>query len=501
MGVTFPNMVLREAILVLLYTFVIGDSQKPSIEKESINLFFRSLNYDPSEILVYRGEGVASFQKREGKLDDEKKFIVTTREKKTLTNGNADIGVITSNEHITYPGAFLSANSDLMDNNPRLLTFDREPMQYTVNLPGLLNEDAGFKVDPTFYNFKQGHNKIVNTWFEKYIKDHDIFALFQSDSSFAYSKEQLRVKFSLDFKATSVESKIDFDSINKQKKTVMVHKFKQVFYTVSAVPPMRPEDFFKSTVTKSDLESKIDNKNPAVMVDSVSYGRMIYVVMETSSTDRKSKALMEAKLSKIDMHTSSDVDYSKELKNFNIQVFVMGGSSNHIELINVKTLKDVADVIIKYNKFSRTNLGYPISYSTMFIKDNTRAIVRSSAEYIETTREEFNKGIFRLAHHGAYVAQFSLSWDEVKFDQRGDEVISREHWDGSWRDLTAPFAANIELPGNARNIAIMARECTGLAWDWWRKVVDRKGVPLINWRQLKIWGTTLDPAQSIRPAI
>ncbi|MCE5173725.1 hypothetical protein LQV63_31355, partial [Paenibacillus profundus] len=44
---------------------------------------------------------------------------------------------------------------------------------------------------------------------------------------------------------------------------------------------------------------------------------------------------------------------------------------------------------------------------------------------------------------------------------------------------------------------IFARECTGLAWEWWRTVIDEYNVPLTSNINVSIWGTTLYPKSSI----
>lgn len=53
------------------------------------------------------------------------------------------------------------------------------------------------------------------------------------------------------------------------------------------------------------------------------------------------------------------------------------------------------------------------------------------------------------------------------------------------------------IPPNAINIRIYARESTGLAWDWWRTVLDERHVPLSREINVTLSGTTLNPKGSI----
>ncbi|EMY3421672.1 thiol-activated cytolysin family protein, partial [Escherichia coli] len=147
--------------------------------------------------------------------------------------------------------------------------------------------------------------------------------------------------------------------------------------------------------------------------------------------------------------------------------------------------------------FSLKNPAYPISYTSTFLKDNSIAAVHNKTDYIETTSTEYSKGKINLDHSGAYVAQFDVSWDEVSYDKNGNEILTHKTWNGSNQDKTAHFATVIPLEANARNINILARECTGLAWEWWRTIIDEKNVPLAPNVNVSIWGTTLYPRTSI----
>ncbi|MBL2086613.1 hypothetical protein ELI61_29620, partial [Klebsiella pneumoniae] len=49
----------------------------------------------------------------------------------------------------------------------------------------------------------------------------------------------------------------------------------------------------------------------------------------------------------------------------------------------------------------------------------------------------------------------------------------------------------------SKNIKIVARECTGLAWEWWRTIINEQNVPLTNEIKVSIGGTTLYPTASI----
>ncbi|WP_347814662.1 thiol-activated cytolysin C-terminal domain-containing protein [Streptococcus canis] len=92
---------------------------------------------------------------------------------------------------------------------------------------------------------------------------------------------------------------------------------------------------------------------------------------------------------------------------------------------------------------------------------------------------------------------FRVFWDEVDYDATGKEIVTEKSWEGNGHDRTSPFSTVIPLPANARNIRVFARECTGLAWEWWRTVLDDKNVKLAKEIEVNLWGSTLYPAGSI----
>lgn len=486
----------QSAVVALVVLLMASGIVESSTE---IDDYIYGLKYDRDEILAYPGERVTGVP-REGTVDDKKTFVVIEKKKRSLSSEKTDIGVVASNEHQAYPGNLLLANKRLIENTPDVLAIERAPLTYTVNLPGL-TDDGSFKIIPTFSEYQASVNKVLNTWFEKYPKDHDVVANFQSEHSFAYSKESLRVKFGLEFKNTDIESNIDFSMMNKQEKLISIYKFKQIFYTVSVEPTKKPSDLFDPSVTLKDVQQKTDSKNPPVLVDSVSYGRTIYVKLETSSTDKEAKFILSNKLTKFDLSNENEMEYSKKLKNLAISVYVIGGSTDHIGLVNADKFQDVNAIIVKYGKFSRNNLGYPISYSTQFIKDNSRAKINCFTQYIETTRTEYHSGIVQITHKGWFVMEWEVTWKEIGYDKEGNRTTTEKSWDKNCKHLTAPFSEAIELPGNAVDIRVFAREATGLLWEPWRTVIDRSGIPLIGHREFAVWGTTLSPKYSIKPEI
>ena len=275
----------------------------------------------------------------------------------------------------------------------------------------------------------------------------------------------------------------------------MVLAYKQIFYTVSAELPNNPSELFDDSVTFKELTQKgVSNEAPPLMVSNVAYGRTIYVKLETTSKSKDVQAAFNALIKNVDVKNSEQ--YKDIYEDSSFTAVVLGGDAQEHNKVVTKDFNEIRNVIKDNATFSAKNPAYPISYTSVFLKDNSLAAVHNKTDYIETTSTEYSKGKINLDHSGAYVAQFYVSWDEVSYDESGNEVLTHKTWDGNYKDRTAHFSTVIPIPANTKNIKVMARECTGLAWEWWRDVISEYDVPLTNNINVSIWGTTLYPGTS-----
>lgn len=311
-----------------------------------------------------------------------------------------------------------------------------------------------------------------------------------------YSKSQISNALNINAKLLDNSLGIDFNAISNGEKKVMIAAYKQIFYTVSAQLPNNPSELFDDNVTFKELVRKgVSNETPPLMVSNVAYGRTIYVKLETTSKSKDVQSAFKALIKNNNVSNSSQ--YQDIYDNSSFTAVVLGGDAQEHNKIISKDFDEIRNVIKNNASFSLKNPAYPISYTSTFLKDNSIAAVHNKTDYIETTSTEYSKGKINLDHSGAYVAQFDVSWDEVSYDENGNEVLTHKIWNGSNSDRTAHFSTVIPLEANSKNINILARECTGLAWEWWRTVIDEHNVPLSKNINVSIWGTTLSPRTSI----
>lgn len=463
---------------------------------DDINTGIADLDYDNDEILAVSGDEIDSFVPKEA-LNPHGKFIVVERKKKSLTTSPVDISIIDSMANRTYPGALQLANQAFTENKPSVLLVPRKPLTISIDLPGLKKENSMTVDNPTYGNVSGAVDELVSKWSDEYSETHTLPARLQYAESMVYSKSQIGSALNVNAKYLDSTLGIDFHAIANGEKKVMVAAYKQIFYTVSAELPNDPSDLFDDSVTFKDLKRKgVSDQSPPLMVSNVAYGRTIYVKLETTSKSKDVKAAFKALLQNT-ANVETNAEYKDIFEDSSFTAVVLGGDSQEHNKVVTKDFSEIRNIIKDNAEFSLKNPAYPISYTSVFLKDNAIAAVHNNTDYIETTATEYSKGKISLGHYGWYVAQFDVSWDEVSFDENGEEVLTHKTWEGSNQDRTAPFTTVIPLPPNAKNIRIFAKECTGLAWEWWRTVIDEHNVPLSSEIKVEIGGTTLNPTGGI----
>ena len=462
---------------------------------DKINSGIANLNYDRNVVLANNGDTVESVTPKEGLFDGDK-FMVIEREKKSLGTTPVDISVVDSVVNRTYPGSILLANEDYANNRPTMVMAKRAPLDITIDLPGLNDGNTVTVDDPSYGSVTAAIDTLIDKWSEESSGDHTLPARTQYSETMVYSKMQLAMGLNIDINAAEPLFGINFEAIHKGEEKYMVASYKQIFYTVTAKLPNNPSDLFDPSVTFAELARKgVSETSPPVMVNNVAYGRTIYVVLSTKSQSDQVEAAFKAliKGQKIESHS----EFEQVIENSSFTVVVMGGDAQEHNKLITTDFDEIRSIIKDNATFSTKNPGYPISYSSTFLKDNSLAAVHNNTDYVEVKSTMYSQGKLTLDHSGAYVARFHVTWDEVTYDDEGNEIVEHKAWDRNDQDLTAHFSTTINLPANAKNINVKAIECTGLAWEWWRTVVDEVKLPLTNDMRVSIGGTTLHPSHSV----
>ncbi|MGN0308528.1 MAG: thiol-activated cytolysin family protein [Lachnospiraceae bacterium] len=471
---------------------------------EQINQKIKELNYRPEEVLAFSGDKIGNLPPKKGEMKDGS-FIVVTKIKHELS-GDYNISVPNAYSSLTYPGALLIGNQKLIEGRPDPISISRSPLDIVIDLPGLTQENNRVHIDsPDFGNVLGGINSLLNNWFETKGKDFAIPANMQYKKSILYDEKAMALAFGCDVSYMQNKLGIDFNMIREQKKSAYLMQFRQIYYTVSTDLPQNPADVFSDKVTWEALSPLIDANNPPVYVQNVQFGREIYVLMESDMSSEELETHLNSSIQFSKGSLSADFKESTKALNNSIKCTIMtyGGKPIMVNgsLDSGDIIKEINDLITENTVLSESNPAAPLCYTTVFLKNNVVAHIQGRTEYVTSKSESFSSGSITLRHDGAYVAMFTVSWDEYHFDENGNEVVERKQWNSNGVYVTAGYSTIINFPANARNISIKAEGATGLAWEPWRTSLDLVNVPLIKSRNIAIYGTTLDQLASVDPPV
>ena len=97
-----------------------------------------------------------------------------------------------------------------------------------------------------------------------------------------------------------------------------------------------------------------------------------------------------------------------------------------------------------------------------------------------------------IQHSGAYIARYSITWEEVTVDKDGNQVVRSRSWEGNGRNQTAGFVLNLPIKENMRNLRIKIEKKTGLLWNRWQTIYENRPILAQPHRKITHWGTTLN---------
>lgn len=472
-------------------------SQKELTEK------INKLDYSPETVLAFHGNKYENLNPVSAEMD-KSEYIVVTRTKAELAK-NLDIFEVGGTLDNTYPGALVKADQHLVEGRPDPILVNRAPVNYSIDLP---EKTETFTVnDPTYSNVQKKISDIIS---ENSGQGTDYTkAEIQLKKSLVYDEKSLTLAMGCNIEYLKSKVDLDFDMLKKGKRSAYLVKYKQVYYTVTADKPESPGLAFQDGVTWEELADKqVNEEHPPAFVNSVQYGRVIYVLFQSDLSENELKMKVDADITQgkeekeadTKIHIDGNVDNTDKNKNISCDIIMLGGNAKAFSFdMDQENVEQKLNYIITEGLvFNQENPAYPISYSVSFLKDGSLATINGSTEYIITTSEKYSGAELELIHTGAFVARFYVSWDEITgFDQNGNPQYKHIEWQENGKNKTAKWSMKIALGGNVRNLNIKAQGKTGLVWDQWRTPLDKKNVALAPYIKAKITGTTLDQSGSL----
>ncbi len=291
---------------------------------------------------------------------DEDGSTVTQRwicSTKTLSvlDGNGQYPLFNTNADVVYPGNLLQGKT-LSNATPSPIVVERAggTISYDLNNGNL---SSTFTVDRVSKSSIQDamNNIIANA-------GDVVPANFQLDIEEVQSEQQLALEMGLNVNtfSTKVRSNLSFSTDRSYNRFLV--KLTQSYYTMSFDLPTSLDQLFDESVTPEQLATYVQPDNPATFISSVTYGRIFYMLVESTSSRQEMAAKLDVSYGAFrnSVDGSVDVDSFQEMNNVKIKVIAYGGdAAGTFELAGEATIQNFAE---KLAESTDIRAGLPLSY-------------------------------------------------------------------------------------------------------------------------------------------
>lgn len=298
------------------------------------------------------------------KSDDvqTERFICTKRTV-SITDGSKDFFLFNPNASVIYPGNLLQGKT-LDDATPESIPLKRGSgiISYNIIDGNLASSQTVDEI--SLSSVRDAQNQII----AGSIADGDpsVPANFSLTVEQVQSKEELSLKLGVKFKTFAAKISGNLEVNTSREVNSVIIKLTQQYYTMDVDVPTSPEDFFHESVTAERLAAYVQADNPAAYISSVTYGRVFYMLFESTSSEAEMKAKLEAGYKTIGTSSEGSVEYESfnSLENLSLQVIAYGGkSSETLEAVgNFVDNESIGDFLAKIGQTSDITTGLPLSY-------------------------------------------------------------------------------------------------------------------------------------------
>lgn len=329
----------------------------------------------------------------------------TTKTIDALKPGGGDNGfpLFNPNASVVYPGSLLQGKS-LRKATPDVIAVERSggTISYDLNNGNL---SSSFTVDKVAKSsIQNAMNNIIAS------SPPDLPANFVFRYSQVQSEQALAYEMGIDYETafTSVSSDFSFSSSSNLNRILV--ELNQSFYTMSFDIPTSMDGLFAEGVTPDDLARYVQEGNPATYISDVTYGRIYYMLIESSSSYTEMEAEIQGSFNGV--VSSVDVDISanslSKLSNLKIKVMAFGGdAAKSLLTVGETDLNKLVELLAESTTIST---GLPISYVVRSVLTNQIVGTQLATKYDETHCE--------VAAAGGEPA-FTVHWDGQVLSKMG----------------------------------------------------------------------------------
>lgn len=292
-----------------------------------------------------------------------------------VLQGNQDFPLYDPNVSVVYPGSLLQGAS-LNNGTPDVIAVKRGPG--TVSIDIVNGSNAVFVDLPEVKKslITQALNDIIDN------NNEVLPSRFNFSQEEIKSKEELALKMGVNVEVAPVTIGIDFQLSNVDNLSHYLVTLKQSFYTMSYDIPTQYDDFFDPSVTPADLAKYVYDGNPACYVSDVTYGRVFYLLIESSSSIDKIKTAVNVSFSNAPIDGTMEATNLSTLDSLSVKVLALGGTvANTFAAVSASQLSSLTTMLAKA---ANIEAGVPLSYVVRTVYNNKLVKNKIDLEYTIT---------------------------------------------------------------------------------------------------------------------
>lgn len=315
-------------------------------------------------------------------LQDGAQIFACTQTSFSLTKVPEKFVALNPNADVLWPGSLVQGKSmagGILDPIP----VHRAPGTITLTLASGGGKSFFRKLEePSLSSAIQAQNEILAGY------SGGTPAKFSYSFESIYSSKQLAVAVDANVDGTnwSGSASLAFDSTDAKSRVLI--QFTQEFYTMAFDPPKGAAGAFASDVTANDLKPYVANGNPPVYVASVTYGRMFYLLFESTESQTNLEAAVSGSYSggALSGSVTATAKYKTILNNATVKSYGIGGNAKAAIDAAVTDPKadqftKIREFLVKNADFNKDNPGVPISYTIRYLGDSTQVKLALTTEY------------------------------------------------------------------------------------------------------------------------
>jgi hypothetical protein len=198
------------------------------------------------------------------------------------------------------------------------------------------------------------------------------YAQYSFEYNYIESKEELEFVLNASFKGFGASAKAGLKINNTDQYKYALIKLHQSYFTMVYDDPAGLDGVFTSDITVNDLRNYTGDGNPMCYISSVTYGRVFYLLYETTATKEDLEFTLNASFSGFGVNADADtkLKINDTLQKTRAMVSQFGGDAqNSFTNVMALNLEAITDFMEKGANFSAQSPGAPISYTVKYLKN------------------------------------------------------------------------------------------------------------------------------------